>query len=63
MPLIRQALDALALVVIAHVSREGYDGAGSIITDDGHHRLGIEWSIDHFDKTNCAHAAIIGALG
>ncbi len=62
-PLVRQPLDALAVVVIADVAREGHHGTGAVIAHCSLHRLKLQWPIDHFDKTYCAHEAIIGALG
>ena len=62
-PLIGQPLDALAVVVIADVTREGHHGTGTVIAHCSLHRLTIEWPIDHFDQTDCAHEAIISALG
>ena len=62
-PLIGEPLHALAMVVIAHIAREGHDSPGAVIAHGSLHRLEVEWSVDHFNKTNCAHAAIIGVLG
>ena len=62
-PLIGEPLDALAVVVIADIAREGHHGPGAVIAHGGLHRLKVEGSVDHFDKTDCAHAAIIGVLG
>ena len=61
--LIGEPLDALAVVVIADIAREGHHGPGAVIAHGSLHRLKVEGSVDHFDKTDCAHAAIIGVLG
>ena len=61
--LIGEPLDILAVVVIADIAREGDHGTGAVITHGSLHRLKVEGSVDHFDKTDCTHAAIIGVLG
>ena len=61
--LVGEPLDALAVVVIAHIAREGHHGPSAVITHGSLHRLKVEGSVDHFDKTDSTHAAIIGVLG
>ena len=63
MAFVGQALDTLAVIVIAHVAREGDDRTCAVIAHRRLHRLEVQWSVDHLDKTNCAHAAIIGVPG
>jgi hypothetical protein len=49
--------------VISDIAREGHHGPGAVIAYGSLHRLKVEGSVDHFDKTDCTHAAIIGVLG
>ncbi len=61
--LVGQSIHALSMIMIAHIARERDDRASAIITHGSLHHLEVEGSVDHFDKTDCAHAAIIGVLG
>ena len=62
-PLVGEPFDALAVIVIADITREGDNCAGAVIADGILHCPEIKGTIDCFNKTDCAHAPITIRLG
>ena len=60
MSLVCEPLNALAVIVISHISRERDHGTGMIVTHRAQHWPQVQWPIYYFDVADGLHTAIIG---